>query len=98
MAEPPIRAKPGERFTKTVRTALLWVEDGLYIIVGVLLLAAAVPSPTSCLSLVSWACLRSPSPSPSTWSAVAGLPATTQLGGPGWSRQPKRPQPLDPSP
>lgn len=42
MAEPPIQDKPGERFTKTVRTALLWVEDALYIIVGVLLLAAAV--------------------------------------------------------
>ncbi len=40
MAEPPIQDKPGERFTKTVRTALLWVEDALYTIVGVLLLGS----------------------------------------------------------
>ncbi len=42
MVEPPVRAKPGDRFTTGVRTALLWIEDALYIIVGVLLLAAAV--------------------------------------------------------
>jgi uncharacterized membrane protein (DUF373 family) len=42
MSEPPDRAGSEPRFTTGVRTALAWIEEALYIIVGVLLLAAAV--------------------------------------------------------
>ena len=40
------QAKAEARFTTAIRTALAWSEEGLYITVGLLLLAAAV--------LVSW--------------------------------------------
>ncbi len=36
------QAMAGARFTRAVRTALAWSEEGLYITVGLLLLAAAV--------------------------------------------------------
>ena len=42
MNEPPDQAEFEPRFTSGVRTALAWIEEALYIIVGVLLLAAAV--------------------------------------------------------
>jgi uncharacterized membrane protein (DUF373 family) len=42
MVEPPDQAESEARFTKGVRTALAWIEEALYIIVGLLLLAAAV--------------------------------------------------------
>lgn len=42
MIEPEEQAELEPRFTTGVRTSLLWVEESLYIIVGLLLLAAAV--------------------------------------------------------
>lgn len=42
MIEPPGEAKSDPHFTTGVRTALAWIEEALYIIVGLLLLAAAV--------------------------------------------------------
>lgn len=42
MVQPSDEAKPEPRFTTTVRTSLAWSEEALYIIVGLLLLAAAV--------------------------------------------------------
>ena len=42
MSEPPDQAGSVPRFTTAVRTALAWIEEALYIIVGLLLLAAAV--------------------------------------------------------
>ena len=42
MTEPPDRAEPQPRFVGGVRTALGAIEEALYVIVGVLLLAAAV--------------------------------------------------------
>jgi uncharacterized membrane protein (DUF373 family) len=42
MIEPPGPAESGPRFTTGVRTALAWIEEALYIVVGLLLLAAAV--------------------------------------------------------
>lgn len=42
MIEPPNQAESEPRFTAGVRRALTWIEEALYIIVGLLLLAAAV--------------------------------------------------------
>jgi uncharacterized membrane protein (DUF373 family) len=42
MPEPPDRAESAPRFVRGVRTALAGIEEALYIIVGLLLLAAAV--------------------------------------------------------
>jgi uncharacterized membrane protein (DUF373 family) len=42
MSELPDQAGSEPRFTTSVRTALAWIEESLYIIVGLLLLAAAV--------------------------------------------------------
>ena len=43
MAEPrEDQAESEPRFTTAVRTALAWSEEGLYVTVGLLLLAAAV--------------------------------------------------------
>ncbi len=42
MVEPTGEAKPEPRFTTGVRTSLAWSEEALYIVVGLLLLAAAV--------------------------------------------------------
>ena len=42
MPEPPDRVESAPRFVRRVRTALAGIEEALYIIVGLLLLAAAV--------------------------------------------------------
>jgi hypothetical protein len=42
MIEPPDHADLAARFTRTLRTALAWIEETLYVIVGLLLLAAGV--------------------------------------------------------
>jgi Phosphate-starvation-inducible E family len=42
MIEPPDQAGSEPRFTTAVRTVLAWIEEALYIVVGLLLLAAAV--------------------------------------------------------
>lgn len=42
MIEPPNQAESEPRFTTGVRRALTWIEEALYIIVGLLLLAATV--------------------------------------------------------
>ncbi len=42
MIEPPNQGESEPRFTTGVRTALAWIEEALYVIVGLLLLAAAV--------------------------------------------------------
>jgi uncharacterized membrane protein (DUF373 family) len=42
MTEPPDQPELEPRFTRGVRTVLAWSEEALYIVVGLLLLAAAV--------------------------------------------------------
>jgi hypothetical protein len=42
MSQPPEHAKPQSRFLRAVRTAVAAIEESLYVIVGVLLLGAAV--------------------------------------------------------
>jgi len=42
MIDSPDQPQAASRFTTGVRTALAWIEEGLYIIVGLLLLATAV--------------------------------------------------------
>jgi uncharacterized membrane protein (DUF373 family) len=42
MIEPPYPAERQPRFVRGVRAALAWIEEALYVIVGLMLLAAAV--------------------------------------------------------